>query len=578
VSSLKPPPRSVLPPPLPPRRASSMPPPLPSPRRAGIGRAGAYEMILELASGGMATVFLARAIDGGPNAPLVALKRPHRHLANDKTFLSMLLDEARLASAIDHANVVKVRELGFEAGEPFIVLDYVEGASLSDLRKELVTAERAVDTKVAVRVVLDALAGLHAAHELKDENGKPLGIIHRDISPHNVLLGCDGRVRLTDFGIAKAEDRVQVTRTHEVKGKLAYLAPERIDRRRICTKQSDVFSMAVVLWECLAGRRLFRGEEAIDTLQEVMSAPIPLLRQLGAQVPPALDEAIARGLARDLAARYTSAAEFAEAIEKGAGRGNLGTEHDVLRVMETVFGPRLAIRHEDIRAVVGEAEASRLFAATGVVPRPRPTAEMLTARASLYAAIAPPAPSERYAFGNLNDSAPVGARKRPPWTVLAAIGGGVVAGAVGVIALSFGPTRSQNDTSSPAESAPSPASVPTVRRVVVPLPITAVRVTFDDLERTLDPPTDVSAFDVSRESGSRHRVVAYAADGTRAEAFILEADGVARAEDSGYVITRVGGQSVASALPAPTSLRPLAAGRPRTPPIGTVKNGFTKLK
>src|SRR4051812_30166376 len=155
----------------------------------------------------MATVFLGRATDGREGATLVAIKRPHRHLATDKTYLSMLLDEARLASAIDHPNVVKVRELGFESGEPFIVLDYVEGASLSELRKELSGANRAVDTKIAVRMILDALAGLHAAHELRDDSGRHLGIIHRDVSPHNVLIGCDGVTRLTDFGIAKAEDR-----------------------------------------------------------------------------------------------------------------------------------------------------------------------------------------------------------------------------------------------------------------------------------------------------------------------------------------------------------------------------------
>src|SRR6185295_19636799 len=115
---------------------------------------------------------------------------------------------------------------------------------------------------------------------------------------------CDGRVRLTDFGIAKAQDRMQETRTHEVKGKLAYLAPERIDKRRMCTVQSDVFSMAVVLWECIAGRRLFRGEEAIETLQEVMTAPIPSLRRIGAPISQALDETILRGLARDMDERF----------------------------------------------------------------------------------------------------------------------------------------------------------------------------------------------------------------------------------------------------------------------------------
>ncbi|MEO8874055.1 MAG: serine/threonine-protein kinase, partial [Polyangiaceae bacterium] len=194
--------------------------------KPSLGNAGNYELITELASGGMATVFLARSLTA--DAPLIAVKRPHKHLATDQVFLSMLIDEARLASAIAHPNVVKVRELGFESAEPFVVMDYVEGASLADLRKELAAAERAVDTKVAVKIVLDALAGLHAAHTLRDDTGRHLGIVHRDISPHNVLLGTDGIARLTDFGIAHAVDRVQVTRTHEVKGKLAYLAPERI--------------------------------------------------------------------------------------------------------------------------------------------------------------------------------------------------------------------------------------------------------------------------------------------------------------------------------------------------------------
>src|SRR4029077_11905328 len=267
-------------------------------------RLGPYELLLELASGGMATVYLARATDKRQRPPLGAIKRPHRHLSGDKTFLTMLVDEARLASAIDHPNVVKVRELGFDGGIPFIIMDYVEGASLAELRRELSSIGRALDVRVAVRIVLDALAGLYAAHELKDDTGRALHIIHRDVSPHNVLIGCDGRAHLTDFGIAKAEDRLQTTRTHEVKGKLAYLAPERVDRRRLCTVQSDVFSMAVVLWECFAGRRLFRGEDAVETLQEVMSAPIPLLRQIGAQIPQALDDVIARALSRDLETRY----------------------------------------------------------------------------------------------------------------------------------------------------------------------------------------------------------------------------------------------------------------------------------
>src|SRR4051812_27568822 len=288
----------------------------------------------------MATVFLARAADGR-DAPLVAIKKPHRHLSSDKTFFSMLVDEARLASAIQHDNVVKVRELGFDNGEPFIVMDYIEGASLSDIRKELSSVGRALDPRFALRIALDMLAGLQAAHVLHDDKGKHLGIVHRDVSPHNVLIGCDGGARLTDFGIAKAADRVQTTRTHEVKGKLAYLAPERIDKRRMCTVQSDVFSMAVVLWECIAGRRLFRGDEAIETLQEVVSGPIPSLRRIGAPIPQALDDAILRGLARDLETRYKTAAEFADALQRAGGRPNIATPAEVAMLIEALFGERL---------------------------------------------------------------------------------------------------------------------------------------------------------------------------------------------------------------------------------------------
>ncbi len=375
----------------------------------------------------MATVYLARATD---RDVLVAVKRPHKHLASDKMFLTMLLDEARLASAIDHPNVVRVRELGFEAGEPFIVLDYVEGCALSDLRKDLSAADRAMATKVALRIVLDALAGLHAAHELKDESGKPLGIIHRDISPHNVLVGASGTSHLTDFGIAQAEDRLQVTRTHEVKGKLAYLAPERVDRRRLCTRQSDVFSMGVVLWECLAGRRLFRGEQAVDTLDEVMHAPIPRLRQLGANVPPQLDEALARALSRDLAVRYKTAAEFAAALERGVGRGNVGTSVDVAEVVDVVFGGRLSLRHQQLRGVLGSKMTTRVLAASRLRERP-PGAEPLVPSPHLLASIAPVAPTQRYAFGGLKD---VPYRRERRWLLPLAVGAGtgIVVGSIGI--------------------------------------------------------------------------------------------------------------------------------------------------
>ncbi|WP_394824337.1 serine/threonine-protein kinase [Pendulispora albinea] len=553
---------------IPPLRGRSKPPPLPSvggsssARPAELPRAGTYELLLDLASGGMATVFLARALGAGPDTPLVAIKRPHRHLAKDKRFLSMLLDEARLASAIDHPNVVKVRELAFEQGEPFIVLDYVEGASLSELRKELSAAERALDTRVAVRIVLDALAGLHAAHELTDPTGRPLGIIHRDVSPHNVLLGSDGRVRLTDFGIAKAEDRMQETRTHEVKGKLAYLAPERIDRRRTCTKQSDIFSMAVVLWECLAGRRLFRGEEALDTLHEVMEAPIPRLRQLGADVPLALDEAIARGLSRDLASRYATAADFAEAIERAAGPANVGTCADVARVMAAVFGSSLRHRHQEIRTVLGSDEmANRLLMATGITPRTAPPPGTPRTNPALYAAVAPPAPSERYAYGNVRDILPSGRGRKRSWKTIGAIAVGGIVGGVGVLTL-FSSLRAPRDpeaspstvlpSSSPPSSPSSPSSPPSPTPSPTPLP-----------EPAMIPSAAMGAAPAGSLEANR-----LASDSESLE-LPLSADDLPASPPSSSSTPSAGTK------PAHEGSKP----RPGHPPqVGTKRNGFTKLK
>jgi serine/threonine-protein kinase len=533
-------------------------------------RLGAYELLLELASGGMATVHLARATDKRQGPPIVAIKRPHRHLSSDKTFLTMLVDEARLASAIQHPNVVKVRELGFDGGMPFIVMDYIEGASLAELRRELSAIGRAIDVRVAARIVLDALAGLQAAHELKDDNDRPLHIVHRDVSPHNVLIGCDGRSHITDFGIAKAEDRIQTTRTHEVKGKLAYLAPERIDKRRLCTVQSDIFSMAVVLWECFAGRRLFRGEEAAHILQEVMSLPIPTLRQIGGQIPAALDDVIARALSRDLETRYATAADLAQAIERAVGPENVGTHGDVARLMEAIFGSRMAMRQEQVRATIGDRDLDDLLRESGLPTRDRLSiAEVPTGQ--LLADLAPPAPTGRYELGTelrveVDKLRP---RRVPLWSV-AAVGGGIAIGVAVTLAVVTNRARPAPIVIHNAAPAPAPAAPaqPTARKVVLPLPFLSKHVTFDDEARDLSPATDVVGFDVPASSGPHHRVTALALDGTRAEGTVHEEDGIARPDGDGYafVVSPQSGSDV----------RRVTGGVAR--PIGTVHNGFTKLR
>jgi hypothetical protein len=535
-------------------------------------RLGSYELLLELASGGMATVHLARATDRRLGPPLVAIKRPHRHLSNDKTFVTMLVDEARLASAIDDPHVVKVRELGFAGGMPFIVMDYVEGASLAELRRELSALGRAIDVRVAVRIVLDALTGLHAAHALRDDNDKPLHIVHRDVSPHNVLLGCDGHSYITDFGIAKAEDRIQTTRTHEVKGKLAYLAPERVDKRRICTVQSDVFSMAVVLWECFAGRRLFRGDEAVDILQQVMSSPIPTLEQIGALVPRALDDVIARALSRDLDTRYQTARAFAQALERAAGPEQIGTHADVARLMEAVFGARMAARQAQVRSMLG-AELTELLRESGL--RAREPGEGTDAPgAPLLAELAPPMPTGRYALGTELRAAMARLRPRAVhWRSLIAVGAGAAIGATATLTWLASHGKPGPIVVRPAAgtlATTAPLAAPPMRRVLVPLPFLASRIAFDEQARDLEPPSDIVSFDLASDAGSRHHVTAISPDGTRANGDALEEDGVVRAEGDGYNFT------------APPSPSPPVAEERRVGPrpgraVGTVHNGFTKL-
>ena len=358
------------------------------------------------------------------------------------------------------------------------------------------------------------------------------------------------------------------------------VAPERVDKRRMCTVQSDVFSMAVVLWECLAGRRLFRGDEAIDTLQEVVSSHIPRLRLLGAQVPPALDDAIMRGLSRDLHVRYATAQEFAEAIAEGAGRTNIGTDADVARVVDAVFGPRLGIRHEQVRSIVGPDVANELFARTGIEPRPAPPPNEVIPQPMLYASIAPAAPSERYAFGNLNDSF-TGASplQKASLAMVAAIAGGVAIAIFALGALFF---RLHTPTPDPVTTTPVSSAMtdqaPATRKVIVPLPFPASHVTFDDTERDLDPPANVASFDVDASTGLRHRLVAIGANGSRAEGFVKEVDGLATQEDGFATYGPAVAAATTTAAPAQTPATHRSHPKPKNKGTTTRHDGFTKLQ
>lgn len=212
-----------------------------------------YELVAEIASGGMATVFLARLSGVGGFQRFVAIKRLHPHLAAEREFVEMFLDEARLAAGIHHPNVVSILEVGASDRGYYLVMEYIEGDTLARLLARAATSGQRLPREIALRVVIDMLAGLHAAHELKDEMGQPTGLVHRDVSPQNVLVGLDGICRITDFGVARAASRLSATRVGQLKGKIAYMAPEQAMGKSDIDRRADVFAGGIVLWRCSPG-------------------------------------------------------------------------------------------------------------------------------------------------------------------------------------------------------------------------------------------------------------------------------------------------------------------------------------
>ncbi|HMI93559.1 MAG TPA: serine/threonine-protein kinase [Polyangiales bacterium] len=288
--------------------------PLCRPRAPLIDR---YELLSELASGGMATIYAARDRGAVGFEDIVAIKTLHPHLRRDRGLVEMFLDEARLAARIQHANVIAALDSGCDAhGHPFIAMEYVAGEQLGALLRRAGEAGKRIAPQIGLRIVLDALRGLAAAHALCDERGRSLGLVHRDVSPQNILIGLDGRARITDFGVAKAEGRLHVTRTDVVKGKLSYMAPEQAAGREL-DQRADLFAMGIVLWEALTRRRLFVAEDSADVFRRVLYAPIPAPSSVHRSLAP-LDQLLARALARDPDSRFASAEEFAAALELAA--------------------------------------------------------------------------------------------------------------------------------------------------------------------------------------------------------------------------------------------------------------------
>ncbi|HEX4515079.1 MAG TPA: serine/threonine-protein kinase [Polyangiaceae bacterium] len=307
---------------------------------------GRYALYEEIAAGGMATVHFGRLLGPVGFSRTVAIKRLHPQFAKDPEFVSMFLDEARLAARIRHPNVVPTLDVVATQGELFLVMDYVQGESLSRLIRATRERQQRIPVRYVASIITGALHGLHAAHEAKNERGEPLRIVHRDISPQNVLVGSDGVSRVLDFGVAKAAGRMQTTREGQLKGKLSYMAPEQIGGE--VTRQTDVYAAAIVLWEALTAQRLLSGDNEGQILAKVLNGEHPPPSAIAPELTPELDAIVLKGLARQPANRYATAREFAIALERCTG---LASSTEVGEWVESMAHGALMKRAEKIAEI-----------------------------------------------------------------------------------------------------------------------------------------------------------------------------------------------------------------------------------
>lgn len=341
----------------------------PPPARASLSaelprsrRVGRYELVDKLGVGGMATVYIGRALGTAGFEKVVAIKVIHPHLASEREFVDMFLDEARIAARIHHPHVVEILDLGHEDDQYFMAMEYVEGDTLSSLIKELRKAGRRLPVPVALQIVADACEGLAAAHDLVDPDGVPYHLVHRDVSPHNLLVGRDGRVRVVDFGIMKAAGKRSTTLTGQLRGKLPYMSPEQA-RGKAIDHRTDLFALGVVAWELLVGARLFTGETESEILARVCEFEVPDIAALHPDIPRACITLLERALAPEADKRHRDAHEMLRDIRAAMRETGSGSDdaREVLRAeIDAAFGPRLDYTRAKLRNRASARDARTL--------------------------------------------------------------------------------------------------------------------------------------------------------------------------------------------------------------------------
>jgi len=316
-----------------------------------------YQIVERIAAGGMAEVYRGESAGIEGFRKTVAIKKVLPKLSQNREFIHMFLDEARLCAYLSHSKCVQVFDIGQAAGAHFIVMEFVDGADLQGVLEYLQRHEQQMPVEVACLIAMHVCEGLAYAHDACDHQGQPLGIVHRDISPHNVLMTRHGEVKLVDFGLAKASSHLTADEEDIVKGKFGYLAPE-VTLGQGADRRVDIFAAGILLWEMLSGRRLFKGETDLETFKQVQAAVIPDMRQLRKDVSDDVVYVLSKALARDRGQRYQQAGDFAKDLATVVQRlGKPVTYQDIGKLVSATAGERTKKRkseHKDAAGVVGD--------------------------------------------------------------------------------------------------------------------------------------------------------------------------------------------------------------------------------
>ncbi len=456
-------------------------------------RLGRYELLATIGKGGMASVILARQRGPAGFEKTVVVKVIHPHMAQDRAAINMLLDEARLAAQIDHPNVVHTYELGETHGTFYIVMEYLAGESFARvLKKAAAKVPPPLQPTVAGRIVADAAAGLSAAHALIGVDGKPLDIVHRDVSPGNIVVLYNGSIKVVDFGIA-AQGRVTSTQDGELKGKYGYMSPEQI-RNEIMDARSDVFSLGVVLWEALALRRLFQADNVAATLMQILTSQRVPPSTFQPEVPRALDQITLQALAPDPRDRFQSMTEMHKAIEDAIWQSRTGAA-EVATQMQWWFSDRieqrrLLLSRATIEAPLSDGEVDQIGHAfnnqSGTMPpvqSPLIASQPLNALPMSRPSLSGPAPYLPTAMFN------VAQRKSNRRTVFAIAVLGTIIGVLAAVLVTGGgigddepPATADNFLGGSNTTDDKPATKPADKpNVEDKPPVTAVPITPDDV-------------------------------------------------------------------------------------------------